>query len=308
MTEALVAAGHQVRVLVRYNSQGRLGWLDSLPCRDDLDVRLGDVRDLDSCLAAVDGVETVFHLAALIGIPYSYTAPLSYLKTNVEGTYNVLQAVRAKQVSRLLITSTSEVYGTADYVPMDEGHPLKAQSPYAASKIGADQLALSFWRSFAVPVRIVRPFNVYGPRQSARAIVPTVIAQILSGQRELRLGNLSPTRDLTFVADTVAGFLAIAACEELQGQVTHVGTQSEVSVADLVRTIGEVMGVEVVAIEDPGRQRPVGSEVERLVCDSRKLQAAAGWRPRCCLREGLTATVAWFRAHHHLYDPLRYAV
>jgi dTDP-glucose 4,6-dehydratase len=297
-----------VRALVRYSSSNHWGWLEPSLQDSGLDVRIGDVRDLDTCLSALEGAETVFHLAALIGIPYSYRAPLSYLRTNVEGTYNVLQAARVHGVANVVVTSTSEVYGTAEYVPMDERHPLNAQSPYAASKIAADQLALSFHRSFGLPVRVARPFNVYGPRQSARAVIPTVITQILDGRRELKLGNLTPTRDLTYVRDTVEGFLAVSECAALAGQVTHIGGNTEISVGDLVSTIARIMGVEVTVVSEEERQRRPGSEVERLVCDNRRLLTSTSWRPRHDLHAGLRATIDWFANHRTLYTPTRYSV
>ena len=243
---------------------------------------------------AVRGCDTVFHLAALIGIPYSYVSPLAYLRTNLEGTYNVLQAARDTGVGRVLITSTSETYGTAQYVPIDEKHSPNAQSPYAASKVGADQLALSFHRAFGLDVRLVRPFNTYGPRQSARAI-PTIVSQIVAGRTRLRLGNLEPTRDLTFVLDTVAGFLAIADCASCVGTATNIGVDEEISIRDLARRIGTLMEVEVSFELDPARTRPLESEVERLRCDNRRIRALTGWSPASTLDAGLRATIGWLR-------------
>ncbi|MBT7861171.1 MAG: SDR family NAD(P)-dependent oxidoreductase [Gemmatimonadetes bacterium] len=306
LAERCIEQGYSVRALVRYNSRNSWGWLDQSSSLSDIDVRVGDVRDPDACASAIEGVDTVYHLAALISIPYSYAAPLSYLRTNVEGTHNILQAARSHDVGSVVVTSTSEVYGTAQYVPIDEKHPLNAQSPYAASKTGADQLALSYHLSFGMPVHIARPFNVYGPRQSSRAIIPTVITQILAGNRELRLGNLTPTRDLTFVSDTVAGFIAVSESKDLVGQVTQIGSNAEISVGDLVALIADIMGVEVEVSLDEARERPAGSEVERLMCDNAKLIGATSWRPQYSLRTGLAATIEWLSANRQVYKSTIY--
>ena len=234
LVEELVHKGHEVRAFVRYNSRNLWGWLEDSPCRDSIEIISGDVRDYDLVKSAVEGCDTVFHLAALIGIPYSYVSPLAYVRTNVEGTYNILQASRECGVERVVHTSTSEIYGTAQYVPIDEAHPVNPQSPYAASKASADFLALSYHRSSGLPVTVVRPFNTYGPRQSARAIIPTVISQILDGKKSLSLGNLTPTRDLTFVSDTVSGFLAASASPQTVGETVNLGPGSEISIGDLV--------------------------------------------------------------------------
>jgi len=295
LVELTVQRGYAVRAFVHYNSLGTAGWLDRSPYRAQVEIVHGDVRDLDTVAGAVRGCDTVFHLAALIGIPYSYVSPLAYLRTNLEGTYNVLQAARDTGVGRVLITSTSETYGTAQYVPIDEKHPPNAQSPYAASKVGADQLALSFHRAFGLDVRIVRPFNTYGPRQSARAIIPTIVSQIVAGRTRLRLGNLEPTRDLTFVLDTVAGFLAIADCASCVGTATNIGVDEEISIRDLARRIGTLMEVEVSFELDPARTRPLESEVERLRCDNRRIRALTGWSPASTLDAGLRATIGWLR-------------
>ena len=231
LVELLVEQGQTVRAFVRYNSSGARGWLDALPCKDRIEVVAGDVRDYDAVLRAMNGCDTVFHLAALIGIPYSYVSPLAYIRTNVEGTYNVLEAARVLGVGQVLVTSTSETYGSAQYVPIDEKHPLVGQSPYSATKIAADQLAISYHRSFGLPVKIVRPFNTYGPRQSARAVIPTIITQILAGAREIKLGSLHPTRDLTHVKDTVRGFLEINKASRLMGEVTNIGMNREIPLA-----------------------------------------------------------------------------
>ena len=264
LVEALVGQGHEVRAFVRYNSRNFWGWLEDSPCRDAVEIISGDVRDYDLVRSAVSKCDVIFHLAALIGIPYSYVSPLAYVRTNVEGTYNILQAARECDVARVVHTSTSEVYGTAQYVPIDEAHPIHPQSPYAASKASADFLALSYHRSFDLPVTVVRPFNTYGPRQSARAVIPTVIAQILDGRRTISLGNLAPTRDLTFVMDTVAGFLAAAASPKTVGETVNLGTGSEISVGDLAAKISGIMGCEVEITSDEQRIALL-SEVERLL-------------------------------------------
>ena len=294
LVEACVAAGDDVRVLLRYNSRNSRGWLDGLECERQLDVIAGDVRDPDLVNRAVRGVDTIFHLAALIGIPYSYESPLAYVKTNVEGTANVLMAARDHGVNNVILTSTSETYGSAQHVPMDESHPAVAQSPYAATKIAADQLGLSFARSFGLGVKIARPFNAYGPRQSLRAIVPTVISQLLSGT-EVVVGNTHPTRDFTFVTDTVAGLLAVARSQELAGTAVNIGMGQEVSVGALIDVIARLMGVRARVVNASERQRPEASEVDRLLCDNRRLIAATGWTPAHTLETGLTETIAWFR-------------
>lgn len=300
LVEALLQDGHDVKALVHYNSRGRWGWLEDSAARshDKLDVALGDVRDSAQMRALIDGSDVVFHLAALIGIPYSYQAARSYVDTNVAGTLSVLEAARAAGVSRFLHTSTSEVYGTALRVPIDEAHPLQPQSPYSASKIAADQLALSFYHAFETPVTVVRPFNTYGPRQSQRAVIPTIIAQLLAGGTRVRLGATHPTRDFTYVADTVAGFLAIAGSPEGAGQVWNLGTGHEISIGDLARLIGEIMGRSVEVDTEASRLRPEGSEVERLLSDNSRMRKSSGWTPaysgRDGLRAGLERTIAWF--------------
>lgn len=308
LVERLAAEGCQVRAFVRYNSGGRWGWLEESPCREAVEVVSGDIRDHDSVLSAMQGCRTVFHLAALIGIPYSYVSPQAYIRTNIEGTYNVLEAARRLGVESVVVTSTSETYGTAQYVPIDENHPKVGQSPYAATKIGADQLALSYHLSFGLPVRIARPFNTYGPRQSARAFVTTVAAQILSGARVLKLGNLSPTRDLTYVADTVAGFVEIARCPALTGEAANIGTGEEIAMGDLARRIAGIIGAEVEIVEDPQRVRPGGSEVERLLCDSSKLRGMTPWRPATTLEAGLRETIRWVERRLDLFKPSIYNV
>lgn len=297
LTEALLEAGARVRAFVCYNFADSRGWIDTF---DDstlrkLDVVAGDVRDPRGVEAAMRGCDFVFHLAALIGIPFSYHAPDAYLETNVRGTLNILQAARALGTRKLVVTSTSEVYGTARYVPIDESHPCRGQSPYSASKIGADSLSESFHRSFDLPVVILRPFNTYGPRQSTRAFIPSIITQLLAGQEEIRLGNAAPTRDLTFVADTVAGFVAAMASEHTVGEQINLATGVETSVGDVARFLIERINPRARVVCDPERMRPAQSEVERLVGCSRKAHALMAWQPTHSLAAGLDRTVAWFR-------------
>jgi dTDP-glucose 4,6-dehydratase len=301
LTELLVKEGHQVRALVRYNSRNDWGWLEESPVAQDIEVVSGDVRDFEAVYQAMKDCHAVFHLAALIGIPHSYESPLSYVRTNVEGTYNVLEAARQHSLGEVIVTSTSETYGSAQYVPVDERHPMVGQSPYSATKIAADQLAFSYQRSFGVPVKIVRPFNTYGPRQSARAIVPTIVVQILSGMREIRLGSVSPTRDLTFVKDTARAFLEIFRSDSSRGEITNVGTNSEISVGDLVQVIARLIGVDVCVAQDQRRVRPPASEVERLRCDNAKILRLTGWRPVHTLEQGLSETIEWMRKHQARY-------
>jgi len=308
LAEKCVELGFQVRAFVRYNSTNRWGWLDASPVKGEMEIVTGDIRDFDSVFKAVSGCQVVFHLAALIGIPYSYISPLAYIKTNIEGAYNVLQSARELNLEQVLITSTSETYGTAQYVPIDEKHPLVGQSPYSASKIAADQLALSYYRSFDLPVKIVRPFNTYGPRQSARAVIPTIITQILTGSKTLRLGNLAPTRDLTFVKDTVDGFISIYKSPELFGEVTNVGMNEETSIGDLAQTILKIMdSSKEMELEDQ-RVRPDNSEVERLRCDNTKIITKTGWRPNFNLVQGLAETINWLKEHLSIYKPEIYNV
>ena len=301
LTEALLRQGHDVRAFVFYNSFNSWGWLDRLPpeLTAGLDVFAGDIRDAHGVAQAMSGCAVVLHLAALIAIPYSYHSPATYVETNVMGTLNVLQAARRLGVAKIVHTSTSEVYGTARRAPIDEDHPLKAQSPYAASKIGADQLALSFYCSFDTPVAVIRPFNTYGPRQSARAIVPTIITQILGGARTLKLGALHPTRDLSYIEDTVAGFIAMAACDEAVGRVVHVGSGHEISIGDLAALIADLMAADIRIETETARLRPAKSEVERLLADVTRAQTLLGHKPRYAgldgLRRGLEETIAWYR-------------
>ena len=293
LTQALLDEGCEVRALAQYNSFNNWGWLEDIR-HPGLEVVTGDVRDPNFCRHIVRGVDTVFHLAALIAIPYSYVAPDSYVDTNVKGTLNICQAVRDEGVERLLVTSTSEVYGTARYVPIDEKHPKQPQSPYSASKIGADAIALSFHNAFETPVTVVRPYNTYGPRQSARAIIPTIITQIAAGERRIKVGDLTPTRDFNYVADTAAGFIALAKCREAVGCEVNIATGREVSMADTLQAIARIMGADVEWVVDPQRLRPGGSEVFRLLGDNSLITRLTGWRPRYTLEEGLGKTVEWF--------------
>lgn len=301
LTEILVQAGYRVRALCQYNSFSSWGWLDNSPYHADIEVVLGDVRDPAQMHSVCQGVDTVFHLAALIAIPYSYHAPSSYVDTNVQGTLNVLQAALNADVRRVVHASTSEVYGTARSVPIREDHPLQAQSPYSATKIGADALAYSFFSSFNLPVVIARPFNTYGPRQSARAVIPTVITQLLSGRRSIKLGALTPTRDFNFVLDTCQGFLALAGCDTAIGKTVNIGSGTEISIGDTVALIAKITGVEDLKIEcDEVRLRPAKSEVERLVCDNSLITTLTGHRPQYNLREGLAQTIEWLRQPDNL--------
>jgi NAD dependent epimerase/dehydratase len=297
LVETLLLQGFRVRALVRYNSTNSWGWLDRLPdeLKPGLEVVAGDIRDPHCVMTACTDIDQVFHLAALIGIPYSYLAPDSYVDTNIKGTLNVLQAARALNIQRVLITSTSEVYGTARQVPITEEHPRQGQSPYSASKIGADHLALSYHMSFGTPVTVVRPFNTYGPRQSARAVIPTIITQLLAGAQTLRLGSLHPTRDLVHVSDTTAAFVAIAGCKDLIGQEVNIATGAEIGVGDLARLLMELTGTEAAIVSSDERTRPAASEVERLLGSAAKLHQATGWQPQHDLRSGLRSTIAWFK-------------
>jgi NAD dependent epimerase/dehydratase len=295
LVEQLVQEGAKVRALAQYNSFNFWGWLEDVPSLKDVEVVTGDIRDPHCCHDLVKSVDVVFHLAALIPIPYSYRAPDSYVDTNVRGTLNLCQAARAAGVRRFVQTSTSEVYGSARYVPIDESHPLTPQSPYSATKIGADAIALSFFYSFDFPVVVARPFNTYGPRQSARAVIPTIIAQLATGTPDVRLGDLSTTRDFTFVEDTCRGFLAIASMNGGAGEVFNIGSHTEISIGDLLAMIGRIMGVDAVPVNDEQRVRPPVSEVQRLWCDNRKLAAATGFTPGVTLEQGLALTADWFR-------------
>lgn len=316
LTEALVRQGVDVRAFVHYNSFNSWGWLDQTgqDIRESLDVFAGDIRDPHGVRIAMKGCDAVLHLAALIAIPYSYHSPDTYIDTNVKGTLNVLQAARELGVSRVIHTSTSEVYGTARFVPITEDHPLQGQSPYSASKIGADQLAYSFYASFGLPVVIARPFNTYGPRQSARAVIPTIMTQIASGQRRLKLGAVHPTRDFNYVADTVNAFIAALHSDAALGEVINFGSNFEVSIGDTAKTIAELMGVDVELQTEEARMRPADSEVERLWADNTKAKELLGWTPQYAglegFRRGLVETAQWFSRPENLacYKAERYNI
>lgn len=293
LTETLLDRGIEVRALAQYNSFNNWGWLEQVH-HPGLEVVTGDVRDNNFCREITRGMDTVFHLAALIAIPYSYVAPDSYVDTNIKGTLNMCQAARDAGVGRLLVTSTSEVYGTAQYVPIDEKHPRQPQSPYSATKIGADALAKSFYNAFDLPVVIARPFNTYGPRQSARAIIPTIISQIANGAREIKVGDLTPTRDFNYVTDTCRGFLALAEADGIEGEEINIATNTEVSMAETLRIIAELMDADVKWVTDPERLRPSKSEVFRLHGSNEKIRRFTGWRPEMSLRDGLKKTIDWF--------------
>jgi NAD dependent epimerase/dehydratase len=307
LVERLVALGAQTRAMVSYRSNGSWGWLDSSPVKDKIEVAAGDVRDMDSVLGAMEGRQIVFHLAALIAIPYSYQTPVSYVRTNVEGTMNILQAARQHQAERVVHTSTSEVYGTARYVPIDESHPLQGQSPYSASKIGADMMAQAFCRSFDLPVSIIRPFNTYGPRQSSRAIIPTIISQALTAS-SIQLGSLSPYRDFNYVQDTVEGFIKIAEASGAVGDPINIGSGVQITIGDLVQLILELVGKDLPILQDDQRVRPTGSEVLQLQADNRKAQEELGWSPQYPLREGLKHTIDWIRENIEGYRAQSYAI
>jgi NAD dependent epimerase/dehydratase len=307
LVERLAADGANVRALALYNPFGRYGWLDPR-VHTDVEVIPGDVRDPERVFQAINGCDVVFHLAALIGIPYSYVAPSSYVQVNVEGTVNVAEACRRAGVRRLVHTSTSETYGTARTVPISEDHPMQPQSPYSASKIGADNMALSFHHAFELPVAVARPFNTYGPRQSTRAVIPTILTQLHRGATEIKLGATSPTRDFTYVEDTVAGFLAIAACDRAVGHVVNLGSGQEISIGDLVKLLIEVTGSDASIVTDDARLRPPGSEVERLLADTTRAREWTGWTPTVGLRDGLTRTSEWIAANLDAVDTPGYAV
>lgn len=308
LTEACVREGFKVRALVHYNSKGDWGWLEQLDVKDKIEVVLGDVTDLDSVASAMSGVDTVLNLAALVGIPYSYHAPESYIRTNIVGTHNILRASLSQRIKNVIVTSTSETYGTVASGKINENYPQSAQSPYAASKIGADQLALSFARSFGLPVKIVRPFNTYGSRQSARAVIPTVILQMLSDSKKITLGNTKPKRDFTYVADIVSGFLEIAKSHKFFGEVVNVGSGDEISIDELVKLISGILKKKVTIAKDKKRIRPKESEVERLLCDNSKLKKFTGWRPRYSLEKGINETVEWFKKNKDVYKKDMYNI
>ena len=294
LTEMLVAQGYQVKALSQYNSFNNWGWLEDIECKDKIEVLTGDIRDPYFCKLITKDVDIVFHLAALIAIPYSYVAPDSYVDTNIKGTLNICQAAKENGNIRVIHTSTSEVYGTAQYVPIDENHPFEPQSPYSATKIAADAMAMSYYNAFDLPVTVVRPFNTYGPRQSARAIIPTIITQIANGVKEIKLGDVTPTRDFSYVEDTCRGFIALAECNETIGQTVNIGSNFEISIEDTLNIVKELMNSDVEFILDKNRIRPTKSEVFRLLCDNSKINKLTGFKPQVDIREGLQRTIDWF--------------
>lgn len=303
LTEALLDEGYEVRAFVLYNSFGTWGWLDTLPKekRDVLDVVMGDVRDPSFVRKAMEGVSCVFHLAALIAIPYSYIAPDAYVDTNIKGTLNILNAARELRTRRVMVTSTSEVYGTAQYVPIDEKHPFQGQSPYSATKIGADRLAESYYRSFGIPLTIVRPFNTYGPRQSARAVIPTIITQLLSGYEEIKLGSLRPTRDFVFCKDTARGFIELSRCDAAIGREVNIATGREISIGDLAQKLIDMIRPSARIVCEEQRLRPANSEVDRLLGSNELLYSLTGFEPQTAIDEGLNMTVEWIQKHLQAY-------
>ncbi|MBF0489155.1 MAG: GDP-mannose 4,6-dehydratase [Candidatus Omnitrophica bacterium] len=295
LVEKLVQKGYKVKGFVHYNSKNSWGWLEDSKYKDNVEVISGDIRDQDIIRYAMRDVDTVYHLAALIGIPYSYISPEAYVDTNIKGSLNIFQAAKELGVKRVIHTSTSEIYGTAQFVPIHEQHPINPQSPYAASKSAADFIGLSFFRSFDLPVTVVRPFNTYGPRQSARAIIPTIITQILSGHKSIKLGSLTPTRDLTFVEDTAEGFICAGESLSVGGEVVNLGANSEISVGDLAQLIGHLLNVSITIVEDSVRKRPSKSEVDRLMADNSKAKSILNWSPEKSLEQGLKKTIEWFQ-------------
>lgn len=303
LTESLLEKGYEVKAFSYYNSFNTWGWLDTLPKEklDEIEVFTGDIRDPNGVRTAMKGVDVVFHLAALIAIPFSYHSPDSYVDTNIKGTLNVLQAGRDLELERILVTSTSEVYGTAQYVPIDENHPYQGQSPYSATKIGADRLAESFYRSFDMPISIVRPFNTFGPRQSARAVIPTIISQLLAGKEEIKLGSLTPTRDFNYVKDTAAGFVAIAESNQTIGEEINIATQQEISIGDLAKEIISQINPKATIVCEEERLRPKKSEVNRLLGSNEKLKRLTDWQQQYTFTQGIEETIAWMRNHMDVY-------
>lgn len=297
LVERLIEEKCQIKAFVYYNSFNSWGWLDTFTedKLNNIEIFAGDIRDPNGVKVAIKNIDVVFHLAALIGIPFSYHSPDSYIDTNIRGTLNVLQACRDSAVEKVIITSTSEVYGTSQYVPIDEKHPIQGQSPYSASKIGADKIAEAFYRSFGTPVVIARPFNTYGPRQSARAIIPTIITQLLNGSREVRVGSIHPTRDLNYVTDICNGFIALAKCDESIGKEMNIGSGQEITIGDLARLIISMINSDAKMVSEDLRKRPENSEVERLLCNNSLLQRLTGWKPEVSLKEGLMKTIDWFK-------------
>lgn len=309
LTERCVELGYDVKAFVHYNANNHWGWLESSKISNDIEVISGDIRDYDSVYKAMENVDTVFHLAALIGIPYSYESPLAYIRTNIEGSYNVLQSARIHSTKNVLMTSTSETYGSAQYIPIDENHPLIGQSPYSATKISADQISISFYRSFELPVKIVRPFNTYGPRQSSRAVIPTIISQAIQNTNQIKLGNMTPTRDLTYVKDTVNGFIEIYKSKNLFGEVTNIGSNTEISIIDLAKKIFELLKIDELLINKKNeRVRPKDSEVQRLNCDNKKLLEHTNWNQKYPINKGLIETIKWIKSNHSIFKPNIYHV
>lgn len=305
LTEELLYVGYNVRALAQYNSFNYWGWLEDIEPNSQLEVICGDIRDLAFCREICEDIDLIFHLAALIAIPYSYRAPESFIETNIKGTYNICQAAKELNIKRILVTSTSEVYGTAQYVPIDEKHPLQPQSPYSASKIGADAIAMSFYNAFQLPVTIVRPFNTYGPRQSARAVIPTIIIQIANGMKEIKLGDTSPTRDFNYVEDICQGFILLSQCDKAIGETVNIGSNYEISIKETFELIKDIMHSDAKLVTDEQRNRPEKSEVFRLWCDNSKIKALTGFEPKYSIKEGLEKTVEWFTNPQNLgkYKP-----
>lgn len=300
LTEQLVKEGAKVKALSQYNSFNYWGWLEDINCLNDIEVLNGDIRDPHYCKYITKDIDIVFHLAALIAIPYSYVAPSSYVDTNINGTLNIIQACLENNVQRVIHTSTSEVYGTAKYVPIDENHPIQPQSPYSASKIGADNMAMSFYNAFNLPLTIARPFNTYGPRQSARAVIPTIITQIANGVKSIKLGDITPTRDFNYVEDTCKGFIQLAKCEKAIGETVNIGSNFEISISDTLDLIKEIMQSDVEFITEQQRIRPEKSEVFRLWCDNSKIHSLTGFEPKYSIKDGLEKTIEWFRNSKNL--------
>ena len=300
LVEMLFSRGYTVKALSQYNSFNNWGWIEQISCKDQIEILTGDIRDPHYCKSVTKDVDIIFHLAALIAIPYSYVAPDSYVDTNIKGTLNICQAARENGNIRVIHTSTSEVYGTAQYVPIDENHPAQPQSPYSATKIAADAMAMSFYNAFNLPVTIARPFNTYGPRQSARAVIPTIITQIANGEKEIKLGDLTPTRDFNYVEDTCRGFIELAKCGAAEGQVVNIGSNFEISIRDTLELIKDLMGSDVEFVTDNERIRPEKSEVFRLWCDNSKIERLTGFKPEVKIEEGLKRTIDWITQTENL--------
>lgn len=300
LTEMLYSQGYKVKALSQYNSFNNWGWLEKINCKEKIEILTGDIRDYNYCKSITKNTDIIFHLAALIAIPFSYIAPDSYLETNVKGTLNICQASKENKISRLIHTSTSEVYGTAKYVPIDESHPLQPQSPYSATKVAADALAMSFFHSFDLPLTIARPFNTYGPRQSARAVIPTIITQIASGKKKIKLGDTSPTRDFNYVEDCCRALILIAENNKTIGETINIGSNSEISILNTLELIKELMSSDVSFINDEERLRPKKSEVFRLWCDNKKIQQLVGYEPKFSIKDGLKETIDWITKPENL--------